>query len=787
MWKSAPLTQQGGTSLASRMANAVKGAASRVRSYSPAGMRRRRSPRRWPSIRLDKDVHAKEKTLEEAVAELIKGEVESREKQAQDIARREQEAKRLLDLVSEKERRIDEHNAAMAKERQAYEDVQAKMQRMMEEIDKRNESHKANKDSGCKTKKKTKKPQEEFEHEDGLVNCKGAGCSSRGNYKSGLCAKCVKNSGGKRADSAKADVTPSMVGVTVEIGELPKVKGCSVSNCLGAIKQDGLCATHLREHLKKNGVAGKQVKRAKCKVVGCDATRAQDDSGYCKEHLDAYLKETKNTVPLCEKEGCPAESFQDGLCSKHWRLWASKNEDEEVFEKMTKCCESGCGQDCFQDGLCSYHWKEKSDRNEFIKMTKCNRDGCSEDCFEDGLCERHYKAVKKPEAPRPARPRLCPTSGCQQTGLIQCGGYCFRCSSERKMQADRGLWCQACLESEGMLQQQGEVFEGARGYSCVQCNTQAAVLFGLKERKQKPKSVHYDDTVEDNVKTPKANDRKASFASGHSFHHALFDKAENTGWLSTMVQALWHSSVFHKIFDYVHTSHEACFAKGCSGTVRFLRGFVNAWEEYTGLADRAANSVARIRISALKSKVQRKPGEQPGVLARLATSGNDVLGDPAEAIGAVYDALKEVSLYQEGLEHEHLQDLLTETSLDSPQDLNQCNSRLVLVPLSERVLNSRDDIMQWLPTNRLQVPRLKYRLAALGCASREGNHHVVFCRQRQQPLHCWFFDDKATEKKDLPWSAVSKACRDGGYVPHFALYEETDFRRWWSSGSQSKN
>ncbi|CAE7548921.1 nramp1 [Symbiodinium natans] len=245
-----------------------------------------------------------------------------------------------------------------------------------------------------------------------------------------------------------------------------------------------------------------------------------------------------------------------------------------------------------------------------------------------------------------------------------------------------------------------------------------------------------------------------------SYKHSEFQNPEKDScWLSTFFQSLWHSRVFHALFDSLVRPLPSQGAGAVSDALR------ETWELYEQMAASGRPVPIQFLVNAWGSgygdcaeafaKLQEDPCLKP--LAELIASV------PVHFSGAVFTASelwKEVE--EMGVEDAPL--LALDLVLPSMNSGSILNLVLAMVPRGK----AREEHVADLGDS--------HNLVAMICYIEAVAHYVVFCR-RQSDDNCWlFFNDlpgvaRGIRKEFFGWVAIAHECARFELRPKVLLYE----------------
>mmetsp|Transcript_43555 Transcript_43555/g.79305 ORF Transcript_43555/g.79305 Transcript_43555/m.79305 type:complete len:499 (-) Transcript_43555:33-1529(-) len=260
-----------------------------------------------------------------------------------------------------------------------------------------------------------------------------------------------------------------------------------------------------------------------------------------------------------------------------------------------------------------------------------------------------------------------------------------------------------------------------------------------------------------------------------SFAHSEFSNPkEETCWLSTFFQSLWHSRVFHTAFDHLVRPLPASAGGKAANALRVT------WRLY----EHAARSGDRVSVSALVEAWGAGYGDCAEAFAQLHS--DEALQPLAGQFALVPITFKGSTLTplelwaaveQVGATTRPL--LALDFSLPALPSASILSLMLALVPRSRgRTRDAADS-----PSSDEQ-PDLgqDHRLVAAICYMPAYAHYVVFCRRVSHRTHWLLFNDlpglAEGAPEELPsWAAVAHECARFELVPKVLLYESSDCAR----------
>jgi hypothetical protein len=294
-----------------------------------------------------------------------------------------------------------------------------------------------------------------------------------------------------------------------------------------------------------------------------------------------------------------------------------------------------------------------------------------------------------------------------------------------------------------------------------------------------------------------------------SFPHCDFANPEaETCWLSCLFQSVWHSVVFHTVFD----SHLTKANYSPDDQEMILASLQHTWEEYA--ARDLENGQESSNVAALPIFSDSTPSIGDDVATMGSAKAQAVAhlvpaSDLVEAFGEGYGDMSEAfaSLQQELSESPNVKALMLgaamltlplaasgedwptpESAWSQLEDWQATETPLVAVDLSSSI-STRDGIESlaqlWIPgTDAIDISAdlgNHHKLVALVCYMWNLQHYVTFCRRQSAPSRCLFFNDLPNlttgAPREVEWSDVPKVCGQYLLTPRLALYESLTHAR----------
>lgn len=246
-----------------------------------------------------------------------------------------------------------------------------------------------------------------------------------------------------------------------------------------------------------------------------------------------------------------------------------------------------------------------------------------------------------------------------------------------------------------------------------------------------------------------------------SFDHAEFlNPDRDSCWLSTFFQSLWHSRVFHTLFDHLVRPLPP---QGAGSATDALR---DTWALYA----REATAGRLVSVGSLVKAWGGGYGDCAEAFAKLH-------GEPA--LQPLADLFAMVPVPFTG------STLTPEEMWTHVQRMSVCNAPLLALDLSLPPMDSASTLILCrglLPRSRKQGESdadlgLSHGLVSVICYQAQFSHYVVFCR-RQSNTNSWmFFNDlpglARDARRELPsWEAVAHECARLELQPKVLLYED---------------
>jgi len=291
---------------------------------------------------------------------------------------------------------------------------------------------------------------------------------------------------------------------------------------------------------------------------------------------------------------------------------------------------------------------------------------------------------------------------------------------------------------------------------------------------------------------------RRSVAAKHrqSFPHRDFSNPEaETCWLSCLFQALWHSVVFHAVFEQDLVPEK--YVAGPDETL--LAALQQTWMEY-------------------KAEGQDKAQEDTVEHGRVSSRGADALvpadglvggfgegyGDMSEALACLQSELSDSGNMAAIALSERMVLLplaCTDGSLPGPasawkqaQEWQVCGASLIAVDITVTQL-AREGIESlarlWVPDGQLAEGAMdeaaasgslggSHKLVALVCYMWHLQHYVAFCRRQNSSVRCCFFNDLPEltpgMPKEVEWQRVPEVCGQYSLTPRLALFESSSLQ-----------
>mmetsp|Transcript_45015 Transcript_45015/g.106936 ORF Transcript_45015/g.106936 Transcript_45015/m.106936 type:complete len:502 (+) Transcript_45015:37-1542(+) len=256
-----------------------------------------------------------------------------------------------------------------------------------------------------------------------------------------------------------------------------------------------------------------------------------------------------------------------------------------------------------------------------------------------------------------------------------------------------------------------------------------------------------------------------------SFKHSEFaNPKEESCWLSTFFQSLWHSRVFHTLFDHLVRPQPPSVGGKAANALR------ETWRLY----ERAATSGARVSVSALVEawgagygdcaeafgKLQADEALQPlaGHLALVPIAFQGSTMTPAD----LWPHVEQAGATQKPL-------LVLDMAMPALPRASILSLMLAIVPRSRGRSSEVRSPRHAVPPDLGQ----SHRLVAAICYMPSYAHYVVFCRRVSHQTHWLLFNDlpglAAGAAQELPsWAAVAHECARFELVPKVLVYESGD-------------
>lgn len=298
--------------------------------------------------------------------------------------------------------------------------------------------------------------------------------------------------------------------------------------------------------------------------------------------------------------------------------------------------------------------------------------------------------------------------------------------------------------------------------------------------------------------------RSLAAASRRSFPHCDFENPEaETCWLSCLFQALWHSVVFHNLFeaDLLPTKYAPKPEEGR------LIALQRAWAEYQAV-ERDQQGAASGSASLTATSPEDGSGSRLVPSEDLVDGFGEGYGDMSEALAELQQELSESAnpaavrlgellvlvppgnaegtlptpamAWRQAEEWQMTNSALIAVDISVPPLERECIQELadLWTPLSARVPNHREesgDKATKLNDEATEGFRSRYHLVALVCFQYHLQHYVAFCCRQRDPSRCMFFNDLPELTQGAPreteWLKVPELCSQYMLTPRLALYE----------------
>lgn len=268
---------------------------------------------------------------------------------------------------------------------------------------------------------------------------------------------------------------------------------------------------------------------------------------------------------------------------------------------------------------------------------------------------------------------------------------------------------------------------------------------------------------------------------GKSFKHREFSNpAAETCWLSCLFQSLWHSVVFHSVFElFLDPSH---FTP--APAERVLSALQKTWEEYKlGSEDSCKFADAFVRPKALADAFGEGYGDMSEALAMIQS---ELEGSKQAAARALADIIVLIPLFC-------MSDVLPLPAMawNQAQEWQRENAPLIAVDISLLEVtreSSRRLALNCIPNSPASDEDLDelleadmgrtHRLVSLVCYMWNIHHYVAFCTRQHSPGSCLFFNDlpalTAGFPREMAWKEVPDMCFNFCLTPRLALYESIE-------------
>lgn len=292
--------------------------------------------------------------------------------------------------------------------------------------------------------------------------------------------------------------------------------------------------------------------------------------------------------------------------------------------------------------------------------------------------------------------------------------------------------------------------------------------------------------------------RKASNARKkrhQSFAHCDFANPHaETCWLSCLFQTLWHSVIFHRVFE----QHLTAEKYSPSRDERILAALQRTWAEYQALEDKDVETHHVEKV--VKQDGDCMVDDRLVAPANLSAGFGEGYGDMSEAMAQVQSELSESG----NVEAIQMADLLAIVPISFDDHVDDADEDAWPTPkrawkqAAEWHLTARPIVAidiaapELLPEEcgelaRLWIPVVdqnaastcqlgqQHRLVAICCFMWNYSHYVVFCQRQSDTTKCIFFNDLPTVTPEAPreveWKDVPALCEKYCLAARFALYE----------------
>lgn len=263
-------------------------------------------------------------------------------------------------------------------------------------------------------------------------------------------------------------------------------------------------------------------------------------------------------------------------------------------------------------------------------------------------------------------------------------------------------------------------------------------------------------------------------------HRDFSNPAAETCWLSCLFQSLWHSVVFHSVFElFLDPSH---FAP--APTERVLSALQQTWEEYKhGSEGSYEFDGACVRPKALADAFGNGYGDMSEALATIQSELEVSKQTAAHALADIIVLIPLCSMSK----------VLPAPTMawSQAQEWQRENAPLIAVDISLLEVtreSSRRLAKRWIPTSPDSdedfddFPEAdlgpNHHLISLVCYMWNLHHYVAFCRRQQEPGKCLFFNDlpalTAGSPREMLWEEVPDMCFKFSLTPRLALYESIE-------------
>lgn len=284
-------------------------------------------------------------------------------------------------------------------------------------------------------------------------------------------------------------------------------------------------------------------------------------------------------------------------------------------------------------------------------------------------------------------------------------------------------------------------------------------------------------------------------ASRRSFPHRDFANPDaETCWLSCLFQALWHSPVFHAIFD----EHLVLDKYTPAEDEDVLAALQLTWEDYrvdaVGAAAAPAASTSAPAAGAIYTSAALADADARLVPADdLAVAFGQGYGDLSEAFATIREELsRSACLAAIGLAEQMVLVPLPPLAEEMPSPLLAWRqveewqagaAPLIAVDLGMPAPTREECVRcatNWLPRPSGPSPSCadlgpQHRLVAMVCFMWDLQHYVTFCRRQSDETLCLFFNDLPDLTRGVArenaWDEVPELCGRFLMSPRLLLYE----------------